>query len=102
MERQEERKRRPRIKVKQGFNKEDYKPTPKPKKKSKPKTPPVLKDGKKFKVIYPTWLDARMYGDERLIFVETTKGYKCELGNGEYLGFPKSIIENNSALYLPL
>lgn len=64
------------------------------------KRPRTLKNGKRFKCIYPEYFG--LMPDTRLIFEQTRKGYKAPLNGKLYIGMPSSLIEKNKHLFLPL
>ena len=110
----DERKERPRIQ-KEWVQKEykpqqrDFRKKPnltfkdKPKKKFfAPKLEPskLVENGKRYRAIYPEYMGFDK--DTRLIFLETTKGYRADVGGGLWIGYPAKIIENNDATFMQL
>ena len=105
---EETKKPRPRV------NKPEWKPKPndfkkkpkltfnKPKKQFKTKLEPskYVENGKRYRAIYPEYMGFDK--DTRLIFLETTKGYRADIGDGQWIGYPAKIIENNDASFMQL
>ena len=61
------------------------------------KKPKVLANGKSYKYEYPHLVLG--HTDTPLILMESGNGYISYLGKGEWIGMPKSIVENNDMLY---
>ncbi len=46
--------------------------------------------------LFPTLDRTKLY-----LVTETDKGYTCKIGEGQYMGFPKELVESGSKLFTP-
>lgn len=55
------------------------------------------KPEKKYKALYPEYFGFNPSAE--VLFKQTPNGYKCQVEQGVWIGFPRRIIENNKHLF---